>query len=123
MSGFEHACQRSEDDEAVIRNLAIFSHLSGENRARMGWPASVMIFALRLAGDVLHAELLAMEEARRSHHRARVVAIPHQRKPHPLESRKPRPSESRVGVPSEPVRLGNGRFGARTDIDNNRGGR
>ena len=101
MSGYEHVCQNSEDREAEARNLAIFSHLSGENRARMGWPDSVRIFALRLSGEFLRADLLAMEGAKRSHQRARTVEIPQQRKPHPLEElRSRRTRGDRRGVHS-----------------------
>lgn len=85
MTGYEHSCQRSEDRESEARNLALFSHLSGENRARMGWPVAVTIRALHLSGQHLRAELVALEEARRAHHRAAVVEIPRQRKPHPLD--------------------------------------
>jgi hypothetical protein len=85
MSGFDHSCQRAEDAEAVIRNLALFSHLSGENRAQMGWPVAVSVFAFRITGHPVQAELLALEEARREHRRAAVLEIPHQRKPHPLD--------------------------------------
>lgn len=85
MAGFEHYCQLSEDREAEARNLAWFSHLSGENRARMGWPVAVRIRALRLTGCHLHADLIAIDEAKHASHRAQTISIPAQRKPHPLE--------------------------------------
>lgn len=56
---FEHYCKRSDDAEAALRNLALFGHLSGENRARMGWPNSVRIRALLLSGENLAAQMLA----------------------------------------------------------------
>ena len=101
MAGFEHYCDRSDNAEAALRNLALFSHLSGENRARMGWPDSVRIAALRLCGEFLRADLLAMEGAKRSHQRAQTAEIPQQRKPHPLEElRSRRTRGDRRGVHS-----------------------
>lgn len=85
MAGFEHYCARSDDAEAALRNLCLFGHLSGENRARMGWPVAVRIRALRLSGCHLHADLIAIDEAKHASHRAQTITIPAQRKPHPLE--------------------------------------
>lgn len=122
MSGYEHVCQSSEDREAEARNLAWFSHLSGENRARMGWPDSVRIFALRLSGEYLRADLLAMEGAKRSHHRAQTIEIPQQRKPHPLElHRASRAKRAEPPPPSAPVYRSDSRIESiRSDINNNR---
>lgn len=88
MAGFEHFCQRSEDREAEARNLAWFSHLSGENRARMGWPRHVRIRAYLLSGEDTVAMQLADDYAMRIralHPDRATVEIPHQRKPHPAE--------------------------------------
>lgn len=88
MFGFEHSCQRSEDAEAAARNLALFSHLSGENRARMGWPDSVRLRALMLTGEDVTAQRLAdtyLDRLRRGPQR---IEIPQQRKPIETRSRK-----------------------------------
>ena len=50
------------------------------------------------------------------------VAIPQQRQAPALEDRRAAPT-AEARPQTEPIRLANGRFGARTDIDNNRGGR
>lgn len=88
MASFEHYCERSDAAEAALFNLAAFGHLSGENRARMGWPNRVRIRALHLLGEDVTAQLIADEFAVRRHLRnpdRPTVEIPQQRKPHPLE--------------------------------------
>lgn len=84
MSGFEHYCGRSDAAEAALFNLAAFGHLSGENRARMGWPESVRIRAFTLSGDDVTAQRLADVAAarmRRQRPEGSPVGIPEQRQP------------------------------------------
>jgi hypothetical protein len=88
---FEHYCRRSDDAEAALRNLALFGHLSGENRARMGWPRSVRIRAYLLSGEDSVAMQLADDYAMR----LRALRpdrpspeIPHQREPFETRTRK-----------------------------------
>lgn len=50
------------------------------------------------------------------------IAIPQQRQAPAIEARVALPPVE-TNTRTEPVRLADGRFGARTDIDNNRGGR
>jgi len=88
MGGFDHYCDRSDAAEAALWNLAAFGHLSGENRARMGWPRSVRIRAHLLSGDDVTAVQLADDHAMRLralHPDRPTSVIPQQRKPHPLE--------------------------------------
>lgn len=88
MASFEHYCERSDAAEAALFNLALFGHLSGENRARMGWPMSRRILAFQLSGENVTAQMIADEVAVRRHllHPDPPTAeIPHQRKPHPSE--------------------------------------
>src|SRR5688500_11629944 len=100
--GFAHFCDRSDAAEAALFNLALFGHLSGENRARMGWPRWVRIRAHLLSGDDVTAVQLADDHAMRLRalHPDRPTAeIPHQRRPHPLEelrSRQAARAERRV---------------------------
>lgn len=91
MAGFEHFCQRSEDREAEARNLAWFSHLSGDNRARMGWPRHVRIRAYLLSGEDTVAMQLADDYAMRIralHPDRPSPEIPHQREPLETRTRK-----------------------------------
>lgn len=106
MTVHEHGCQRSDDAEAAVRNLAMFGHLSGINRARLGFPTAWRIQALRLRGEYVSAALIADELARERMHEYRAVEIPHQRQPHPSERR----LVDRVRRAGHPT-------------DNNRGGR
>ena len=85
---FEHYCRRSDDAEAALRNLALFGHLSGENRARMGWPDSVRVRALLLSGEDSTAQRLADTYLLRLRRPSSAVEIPQQRKPIETRSRK-----------------------------------
>lgn len=129
MAGFEHYCQQAEDREAEARNLAWFSHLSGDNRARMGWPIDRLILALQLSGETFKARLLTDELAHRLRERnpdRPIPEIPHQRQRELrlLPQQRPLPSEPQLVEqlrqarfpPSQPLE-------GRSDIDNNRGGR
>lgn len=51
------------------------------------------------------------------------IAIPQQRPAPAIEARPAAPPPVETSARSEPVRLVDGRFDSRTDIDNNRGGR
>lgn len=81
-----HHCQRSDDLAAEFRNLCLFGHLSGANRARMGYPVSRRIQALRLQGREVAAQILTDETARQLMV-GPIVSIPAQRTPHPSEQR------------------------------------
>lgn len=89
MGGFEHYCDRSESAEAALFNLAAFGHLSGENRARMGWPKSVRIRALLLSGENVAAQMLAEQLTPTVVSPLTAVAdrIPQPRTPPPIETR------------------------------------
>jgi hypothetical protein len=103
VTAHEHSCQRSDDAEATLRNLAIFGWLSGSNRARLGFPLRWRIQALRLRGENVTAALLTDEIARETARRYRAVEIPHQR------------GAPEMGLADQVRRAGH--------PDNNRGGR
>lgn len=85
-----HACQRSDDAENALHMLSLLGHLSGDNRARIGYPLPAVIQALRLQGKEWAAQDLEFAAARRARLDAESLPIPTQRGPHPLEQRRAR---------------------------------
>lgn len=86
MSEFEHRCERSDVAEDTLQNVAALIRYSGENRARLGYPVSWRVRALRLLGDHRRAQEVADRHAGLLP-AGEVVSIPTPRKPHPAEAR------------------------------------
>jgi hypothetical protein len=85
-----HECQRSDEDGAALWALTLFGHLSGDNRAQLGYPLQTRIQALRLSGEKWLADDLEFALAKRASQEAGALPIPEQRRPHPLELRRER---------------------------------
>lgn len=126
-----HQLQEMRDELAELRREQEWQRRLGVLAALLpysgpygrGWsnyrPARIPVQRLALtAGEKRVARAAPILAAGRDR-----IAIPQQRPASAIEARRAAPPPVETNTQTEPVRLANGRFGARGDIDNNRGGR